>query len=121
MIFGPPLPPSMPPAQTIAAGMSYKSPFAAPLDKQDEMERARRALAAPSQDESASGDGAAKHRAHQGGKRGVGEAGASALPPTIAAGQQSDHLLLVAAFDLWHVALQAGGRAAASKVGGRRR
>lgn len=46
----------------------------APLDKQAEAERARRALAAPG-------------------------------APGLAAGQQSDHLLLVAAYNLWQVCI----------------
>ncbi|PRW58696.1 helicase domain-containing [Chlorella sorokiniana] len=65
------------PALTIAACLSYKSPFAGGA-QQDAADRARAALAAP-------GSG------------------------TIAAGQQSDHLLMVAAVDGWLAARDKGG------------
>ena len=64
------------PALTIAACLSYKSPFSAGA-QQDAADRARAALAAPT-----SG--------------------------TIAAGQQSDHLLMVAAMDGWLAARRVG-------------
>ena len=65
------------PALTIAACLSYKSPFSGGT-QQDAADRARAALAAP-------GSG------------------------TIAAGQQSDHLLMVAAVDGWLAARAKGG------------
>lgn len=65
------------PALTIAACLSYKSPFTGG-SQQDAADRARAALAAP-------------------GSR------------TIAAGQQSDHLLMVAAVDGWLAARSKGG------------
>ena len=67
------------PALTIAACLSYKSPFGGGGEaQQDASDRARVALAAP-------GSG------------------------TIAAGQQSDHLLMVAAVDGWLAARQKDG------------
>lgn len=69
------------PALTIAACLSYKSPFASGA-QQDAAERARAALAAP-----ASG--------------------------SLAAGQQSDHLLMAAAVDGWLAARASGGHRAA--------
>ncbi|KAI3433652.1 hypothetical protein D9Q98_003461 [Chlorella vulgaris] len=69
------------PALTIAACLSYKSPFTGG-SQQDAADRARAALAAP-------------------GSR------------TIAAGQQSDHLLMVAAVDGWLAARSKGGHQAA--------
>lgn len=61
------------PALTIAACLSYKSPFSAPFEQQDAAMRAKQAFAA-----AASGN--------------------------VASGQQSDHLLMVVAFDGWEAA-----------------
>ncbi|KAF5835639.1 P-loop containing nucleoside triphosphate hydrolase protein [Dunaliella salina] len=58
------------PAASVAAAMSHKQPFVAPLDKRDDAEKARRSMA----------------------EKGSGN---------IASGQQSDHLLLVAAISGW--------------------
>jgi ATP-dependent RNA helicase DHX29 len=65
-------------ALTIAAYLSSKSPFVAPLGERDAADRVRHALAAP------------------------GAAG-------IAAGQRSDHLVVVAAYDAWRAACVSGG------------
>ncbi|CAL8464644.1 g4179 [Coccomyxa elongata] len=67
------------PALTIAACLSYKSPFSAPFEQQDAAMRAKQAFAS-------SGSG------------------------NVASGQQSDHLLMVAAFDGWQAAKGQGGR-----------
>jgi hypothetical protein len=119
------------PCQTIAAAFSHKSPFSAPLEKQDELERIRRAFAAPA----AAPTGAA---AAAGAPAAAGSSGASAalqgllgdaavggkpLPAAavaaagLAAGQQSDHLLLVAAFEMWRLTGAAAGERAAAQVG----
>jgi hypothetical protein len=79
--------------------MSHKPPFSAPLDKLNDLERAKRALAAPPPSTVA-------------GKKAAAGSG-SGVGVTIAAGQQSDHLLLVAAFDLWRAARQQGASHAA--------
>jgi ATP-dependent RNA helicase DHX29 len=70
------------PALTIAACLSYKSPFASGPEHADAADRARAALAAP-------GSG------------------------TLAAGHQSDHLVMAAAFQGWAAARQRGGAKAA--------
>lgn len=61
------------PVVTIAACMSHRSPFAASFEKQEEVERHKARLAAPAP-----------------------SAGAN-----LASGQQSDHLLMAAAYELW--------------------
>ncbi|GAB4817860.1 hypothetical protein N2152v2_004906 [Parachlorella kessleri] len=66
------------PALTMAACLSYKSPFSTSQANQDAADRARRGLA-------------------------------SATSGSVAAGQQSDHLLMVAAFDGWLAARREGG------------
>lgn len=107
-------------AQTIAAAFSHKSPFSAPLEKQDELERVRRALAAPAAT-TAAGQAAVPTTlaglvgdvSGSGGSKGAMPAAAVAAAG-LACGQQSDHLLLVAAFEMWRVSgAKAGDRAAA--------
>eukprot|EP00897_Mesotaenium_endlicherianum_P008608 jgi/Mesen1/7776/ME000408S06887 len=68
------------PALTIAACLSYKSPFSAPHDQKEAASRAKQALVAP-----------------------VGE---DAEFRTLASGQQSDHLAMAAAYSSWQTALQ---------------
>ncbi|KAK9842413.1 hypothetical protein WJX84_005272 [Apatococcus fuscideae] len=68
------------PALTVAACLSYKSPFSAPVGQQDQ---ARRAM------------------------QGLATAGTSSL----ASGQQSDHLLMVAAYEGWQAAKKQGRNA----------
>ncbi|CAK0787622.1 hypothetical protein CVIRNUC_010844 [Coccomyxa viridis] len=70
------------PALTIAACLSYKSPFSAPFEQQDAALRAKQGFAA-------AGSG------------------------FISSGQQSDHLLMVAAYNAWEDAKVQGGRQAA--------
>lgn len=92
--------------QTIAAAFSHKSPFAAPLEKQDELERIKAALAAPAA-------AAAAESAAAGSK---GPAAAAARAGGLAAGQQSDQLLLIAAFEMWRLTGLAAGDKAAAQV-----
>jgi HrpA-like RNA helicase len=115
------------PALTIAAALSYKSPFVAPLERMDEMETAKRALAAPttvtnasSSDSSASGGGKGRPGKGKGGGQPPGQIpgqtpgqsrGGGAA--NIAAGQQSDHFVLVAAFEMWRHARSKGAGEAA--------
>ncbi|GAQ84373.1 helicase domain-containing protein [Klebsormidium nitens] len=70
------------PALTVAACLSYKSPFVTPSDQKDAAEQARTSLAAPAVR----------------GER-----------PGIASGQQSDHLAMVAAYEGWRRAVGTGG------------
>jgi len=95
--------------QTIAAAFSHKSPFAAPLEKQDELERIKAALAAP-----AAATAAEAAAAAAGGK---GPAAAAARAGGLAAGQQSDQLLLIAAYEMWRLTGLAAGDKAAAQVG----
>lgn len=97
------------PTQTIAAAFSHKSPFAAPLEKQDELGRVRAALAAPAAAVAAEAAAAAAG--------GRGPAAAAARAGGLAAGQQSDQLLLVAAFEMWRLTGAAAGDKAAAQVG----
>lgn len=94
------------PQQTIAAAFSHKSPFSAPLEKQDELERVKAALAAPKQANAAV--------TSLGGS--TNAAAAAARAATLAAGQQSDQLLLVAAFEMWRLTGAAAGDKAAAQV-----
>lgn len=94
--------------QTIAAAFSHKSPFAAPLEKQDELERIKVALAAPAA--AAAADAAA---AAAGSNR---PAAAAARAGGLAAGQQSDQLLLIAAFEMWRLTGAASGEKVAATV-----
>jgi hypothetical protein len=120
-----PLPRRLSSPQTIAAALSYKTPFAAPLERQDEMEAAKRALAAPPPPGGA-GKGGVKGggRATAGGRGGRGGGGGSGAAAaeeggvaggSFAAGQQSDHFVLVEAFQLWRRA-RAKGPGEAAKV-----
>jgi ATP-dependent RNA helicase DHX29 len=117
------------PALTIAAGMSYRSPFAAAFEEQQELEAARRALAAapagvgvgvggPGVGASSSAAAMAAAAAPASSKASSSDWPASHPPGfrNLAAGQQSDHLVLVAAFDVWRCALRAGGQQGAAKV-----
>jgi ATP-dependent RNA helicase DHX29 len=96
------------PLQTIAAAFSHKSPFAAPLEKQDELERIKAALAAPAAATAADAAAAAA-----GSDR---AAAAAARAGGLAAGQQSDQLLLIAAFEMWRLTGAAAGDKAAAQV-----
>eukprot|EP00249_Psilotum_nudum_P011376 c23135_g1_i1 orf=250-4686(-) len=75
------------PLLTIAACMSYKSPFTAPRDQADAVERAKKAL--------------------------VSEKSNYVNSPNIARGQQSDHLAMVAAYNGWITVLRQRGAKAA--------
>ena len=113
------------PALTIAAGMSYRSPFAAAFEEQQELEAARRALAAPAPPP---GSAAAAVAVAAAASATVASSSSKPTPTTdwpasnppgfrnLAAGQQSDHLVLVAAFDVWRCALRAGGARGAARV-----
>ncbi|EFJ19934.1 hypothetical protein SELMODRAFT_177444 [Selaginella moellendorffii] len=72
------------PVLTIAAYLSHKSPFVAPLGQRDAAERAKHAF----------GDSAAEKS-------------------TIASGRQSDHLVIVAAYENWRRLVTQGGARAA--------
>lgn len=84
------------PALTIAAAMSHRSPFASSFERQDDAARAKAALAAPA--------GAAGK-----GRESAGAAG-------LAAGQQSDHLTVAAAYAAWRAARCQSKAAAAAAV-----
>jgi len=116
--------------QTIAAALSYKSPFVAPLERQDEMETAKRALAASTAAATAAAAAAAGKRGAGKGSRGGGRdakqpplpqpaaAVAAAQVVNIAAGQQSDHFVLIAAFEMWrHARSTSAGEAAKVRIG----
>eukprot|EP00898_Chlorokybus_atmophyticus_P004343 jgi/Chlat1/490/Chrsp103S00981 len=75
------------PALTIAACLSYKTPFAGGLEQRDAADRARQALVASASADQSNADFA-----------------------RIARGQQSDHLAAVAAFSGWQDAYERGGR-----------
>jgi hypothetical protein len=109
-------------SQTIAAAFSNKSPFSASLERQDELERVRRALAAPLPAQNLNGSAAAAAAALQASGITVSLPAATdaalAAAARLAAGQQSDHLLLVAAFEMWRLAGAAGGERAAGQVRG---
>lgn len=94
--------------QTIAAAFSHKSPFAAPLEKQDELERVKVALSAPA--------AAAAAEAAAAAAGGRGPAAAAARAGGLAAGQQSDQLLLIAAFEMWRLSGASAGPQAAAQV-----
>uniref|UniRef100_A0A7I4CTE9 RNA helicase n=1 Tax=Physcomitrium patens TaxID=3218 RepID=A0A7I4CTE9_PHYPA len=75
------------PVLTVAACLSYKSPFVSPKDQREAAERAKQALVAERTDKS--------------------------LPVSIASGQHSDHLCMVAAYNMWsHLSAVKGGKAA---------
>jgi len=98
--------------------MSYRSPFAAAFEEQQELEAARRALAAPALSPAAAAAAAAASSSLPAPGAKGGDWPAS-LPPgfrNLAAGQQSDHLVLVAAFDVWRCAARAGGQAGAART-----
>ena len=104
----------------MAAAFSYKSPFTAPLEKQSELEAVKKALVAPgavtgvtSSSRSSSSKGG---KGNAGGAGGDGSSSKSSSSSNICAGQQSDHLLLVAVFDMWRRAKQQGGMREASQV-----
>lgn len=75
------------PVLTVAACLSYKSPFVAPKDQREAAERAKQDLVAERSDKN--------------------------LPISIASGQHSDHLCMVAAYNMWsHLAAVKGAKAA---------
>jgi hypothetical protein len=111
--------------QTIAAAFSHKSPFTASLEQQPKMEAVKRALVAPDAAEAAAAgalSSSSSSSSSKGSKGSATAAGPGALSPgaanalRLAAGQQSDHLLLVAAFELWRQAKATGGERAAAQV-----
>jgi hypothetical protein len=108
--------------QTIAAAFSYKSPFTAPLEKQSEMEAVKKALVAPGAVTGVIGSSSRTGSKGAKGKPDTGSSSSSSITSSIsssgniAAGQQSDHLLLVAVFDMWRRAKQQGGMREASQV-----
>jgi hypothetical protein len=107
--------------QTIAAAFSHKSPFTASLEQQPKMEAVKRALVAPDAAEAAAAaaQGGSSSKGGKGSGAAAGPGGLSSGPAgalRLAAGQQSDHLLLVAAFELWRQAKATGGERAAAQV-----
>jgi hypothetical protein len=97
----------------MAAAFSHKSPFSAPLEKQDELEGIRRALAAPG---AAAAAAAGVSSSSSSSSAGPAAAAIAAAAVGLAAGQQSDHLLLVAAFEIWRQTGATFGDKAAAQV-----